>query len=69
MLAGSILKLARTDLDASWYLMCPHEILTVKGYSLEDYWGEEWEKALLSCAEDPRITKRTVTVKRLSVWY
>ena len=50
-------KLARTDLDASWYLMCPHEILTVKGYSLEDYWGEEWEKRYLSCADDPRITK------------
>lgn len=58
-------KLARTDLDASWYLMCPHEILTVKGYSLEDYWGEEWEKRYLSCAEDPRITKRTVTVKEI----
>ena len=58
-------KLARTDLNASWYLMCPHEILTVKGYALEDYWGEEWEKRYLSCAEDPRITKRTVTVKEI----
>ncbi len=58
-------KLARTDLDASWYLMCPHEILTVKGYALEDYWGEEWESRYLSCVDDPRITKRTVTVKEI----
>ena len=57
-------KLARTDLNASWYLMCPHEILTVKGYALEDYWGEEWERRMLSC-EDPRITKRKVTVKEI----
>lgn len=58
-------KLARTDLNASWYLMCPHEILTVKGYALEDYWGEEWERRYLSCADDPRITKRKVTVKEI----
>lgn len=58
-------KLARTDLDAAWYLMCPHEILTVKGYALEDYWGEEWERRYLSCVDDPRITKRRVTVKEI----
>ena len=56
-------KLARTDLDAPWHLMCPHEIQTVKGYALEDYWGEEWERRYRSCVEDPRISKRTVTVK------
>ena len=44
--------------------MCPHDILTVKGYALEDYWGEEWERRYLDCAADPRIQKRTVTVKR-----
>ena len=43
--------------------MCPHDILTVKGYALEDYWGEEWEKLYLDCVSDPRIEKRTVTVK------
>lgn len=58
-------KLARTDLDAAWHLMCPHEILTVKGYSLEDYWGEEWERRYVSCVDDHRITKRTVTVKEI----
>ena len=56
-------KLAEKNLDAPWQLMCPHEILTVKGYALEDYWGEEWEKRYLDCVSDPRIEKRTVTVK------
>ena len=58
-------KLARTDLDAPWHLMCPHEIQTVKGYALEDYWGEEWERRYRSCVEDPRISKRTVAVKEI----
>ena len=35
----------------------------VKGYALEDYYGEEWEKRYLDCVNDPRISKRTVTVK------
>ena len=56
-------KLAEKNLDAPWHLMCPHDILTVKGYALEDYWGEEWEKRYLDCVSDPRIEKRTVTVK------
>ena len=56
-------KLAEKNLDAPWHLTCPHEILTVKGYALEDYWGEEWEKRYLDCVSDPRIEKRTVTVK------
>lgn len=58
-------KLASQDLDAPWHLMCPHDILTVKGYALEDYWGEEWERRYHSCVEDPRIPKRTVTVKEI----
>ena len=56
-------RLARENMDAPWHLMCPHDILTVKGYALEDYWGEEWEKRYLDCVSDPRIEKRTVTVK------
>ena len=58
-------KRASQDLDSPWHLMCPHDILTVKGYALEDYWGEEWERRYLSCVEDPRIPKRTVTVKEI----
>ena len=58
-------KLAKENLDAPWHLMCPHQILTVKGYCLEDYWGEEWETRYRDCVADPRIQKRTVTVKEL----
>lgn len=56
-------RLAKENLDSPWHLMCPHEILTVKGYALEDYYGEEWERRYLDCVNDPRISKRTVTVK------
>ena len=58
-------KLAKENIDAPWYLMCPHEIQSVKGYALEDYYGEEWERRYQSCVEDPRIQKRVVSVKDL----
>ncbi len=60
---GLFWRLAEENIDAPWHLMCPHEILTVKGYALEDYWGTEWEKRYLDCVNDPRIEKRSVTVK------
>lgn len=56
-------RLATQDLNHEWHLLCPHEVLSVKGYALEDYYGEEWEKRYLDCVNDPRISKRTVTVK------
>lgn len=43
--------------------MCPHEILTVKGYALEDYWGTEWEKRYLTASMTRASKKRSVTVK------
>lgn len=58
-------KMAKEQIDADWYLMCPHEILTVKGYSLEDYFGEEWERRYLDCAADHRIHKRVIPLKEL----
>lgn len=56
-------KLAENDIDANWYMMCPHEIKIAKGYSLEDYYGEEWEKKYYECVEDPKIEKRVMKVK------
>ena len=56
-------RMADEDLDQSWHLMCPHDILTVKGYALEDYYGEEWERRYLDCVADPRIPKRTLSIK------
>ncbi len=58
-------KMAGESLDQSWYLMCPHQILTVKGYALEDFWGEEWEKRYLDCVQDARITKREISIKEM----
>lgn len=58
-------KLAKERIDADWYLMCPHEIQTVKGYCLEDFYGKEWEKRYQECVQDHRIHKRVITVKEL----
>ena len=55
--------MAKEDMDQNWYLMCPHEIFQAKGYHLEDYFGEEWERRYLDCVQDARISKRTVTLK------
>ena len=49
-------KMARDQIEDNWYLMCPHEILSVKGYALEDYYGEEWEKRYFDCVADHRIS-------------
>ena len=56
-------RLAEEDIDATWYMMCPHEIKTVKGYSLEDFYGKQWEEKYYECVNDTRISKRTMSVK------
>lgn len=58
-------KLADSDLDAAWHLMDPHQILTVKGWSLEDSYGKEWEEKYMACVQDPRIEKRTLPVREI----
>ena len=45
--------------------MCPHEILTVKGYALEDSYGEEWKEKYFDCIADERIHKRIIPMKDL----
>lgn len=56
-------KMAKENMDQDWYLMCPHEIFQTKGYHLEDFFGREWEERYLDCVQDPRISKRTISVK------
>ncbi len=56
-------RLAETDIDANWYMMCPHEIKSVKGYSLEDFYGAEWEEKYYECVNDDRIPKKVMSVK------
>lgn len=56
-------QMAKEDLNKLWYLFCPNEIMTIKGYCLEDYYGEEWEKRYWDCVNDPRLSKRTISIK------
>lgn len=56
-------RMAKEDLNQPWHLFCPHEIMTVKGYCLEDYYGEEWEKRYLDCVDDARLSRRVISIK------
>lgn len=58
-------KMAKEDLNATWYLLCPHEVYKVMGYHLEDYYGEEWEQRYLACIKEPALPKRAVVLKDL----
>lgn len=57
--------MAEESLDQDWHLMCPHDILQVKGYALEDFYGDEWERRYRDCVADPRISKRRILIKDL----
>lgn len=56
-------QMAKEDLNKQWYLFCPNEIMTIKGYCLEDYYGEEWEKRYWDCVNDPRLSRRIISIK------
>lgn len=58
-------KTVRDNIEGNWYLMCPHDVAAVKGYCLEDYWGEEWEKRYRDCVRDERVEKRVIPIKEL----
>lgn len=58
-------RLAQESLDHMWYLMDPHEILLKKGYALEDYYGDAWEKKYWECVEDTRIEKDAIRMRDL----
>lgn len=56
---------ARDNIDADWYLFDPHEVLTVRGYALEDSYGKDWEEKYKDCINDPRLDKKVIKVKDL----
>ncbi len=58
-------EMARDNIDGVWSLMCPHEIQVVKGYALEDFYGEEWKEKYYDCVRDKRIVKREIPVKEI----
>ncbi|WP_134686612.1 ribonucleoside-diphosphate reductase subunit alpha [Brevibacillus migulae] len=43
----------------SWYLFDPHEVREVMGFSLEDSFGEEFNKRYEQCVQEPRLTIKT----------
>ena len=47
-------KKVKEDLNQEWYLMDPHDIFLVKGYCLEDFYGEEWETRYEDCVRSGR---------------
>lgn len=56
-------KMVDENLDQNWYLFCPNEIMRIKGYCLEDCYGEEWERKYLDCVNDQRLTRRVISIK------
>ena len=56
-------KMAEEDLNQNWTLFCPNEIMRIKGYCLEDCYGEEWECRYLDCVNDQRISRRVISIK------
>lgn len=58
-------KMVKEDMNQDWYLLDPHDVLLVKGYCLEDFYGEEWEKRYWECVHDNRISKRVLVLKEV----
>ncbi|MDO4711416.1 MAG: ribonucleoside-diphosphate reductase subunit alpha [Peptostreptococcaceae bacterium] len=56
-------KLAKEDINTNWYMFCPHEVRSVKGYALEDFYGDQWLEKYLDCVNDPKLDKRVMSVK------
>ena len=56
-------KMAEEDMNQNWSLFCPNEIMRIKGYCLEDCYGEEWERKYLDCVNDQRLSRRVINIK------
>lgn len=58
-------KMAEESLEQDWYLFCPDEVKRVRGYALEDAYGEEWEQKYKECIADVRLSRRVISIKDL----
>lgn len=54
-----------TNMEGQWGLLDPHEVLTKKGYALEDFYGQEWTQKYLDCMADETISKRWIPIKEM----
>lgn len=58
-------KMVEENLNQDWVMFCPNEIMKTKGYCLEDYYGEEWERRYKDCVADTRLSRRTMPIKEI----
>lgn len=58
-------KLCRDDINATWYMFDPHEVLLKYGRAIEDSYGEEFEIFYNKLINDKEISKRTIAVKEM----
>lgn len=58
-------EIASKNINENWYLMDPHEIFEIKGYNIEDYYGQKWLDRYYDCLRDDRITKRVIPIKEM----
>ncbi len=56
-------KLSRDDINASWHMFDPHEIVKKYGKALEDTYGDEFEEFYYKLVEDKEISRRIMSVK------
>lgn len=47
----------RVEQREMWYLFCPYEVKKFMGFSLEDAWGEEFERRLQACIDHPSLPR------------
>ncbi len=55
----------KTNINGDWHIFDPHEVLTIKGYHLEDYYGDAWKEKYLDCVNDGKISKRIIPIKEI----
>ncbi|WP_228728385.1 ribonucleoside-diphosphate reductase subunit alpha [Brevibacillus composti] len=53
------LFMERVKERGSWYLFDPHEVREVMGFSLEDSYGEEFERRYELCVQEEKLTIKT----------
>ncbi len=53
----------RVSLEGDWHLFDPHEVLSKKGWALEDSFGEEWTRKYLELISDENVSRRVLPLK------
>ena len=58
-------EIASKNINENWYMMDPHEIFEIKGYNIEDSYGQKWLDRYYDCLRDDRIIKRVIPIKEM----